>query len=32
MTDKKIDVDRKVLSQMAVENPTIFAKFIEKVK
>lgn len=32
MTDKKIEVDRKVLSQMAMENPAIFAKFIEKVK
>jgi large subunit ribosomal protein L20 len=32
MADKKIEVDRKVLSQMAMENPTIFAKFIEKVK
>ncbi len=32
MTVKHIEVDRKVLSQMAMENPTIFAKFIEKVK
>ncbi|MDR3582920.1 MAG: 50S ribosomal protein L20 [Candidatus Pacebacteria bacterium] len=32
MTDKKIEVDRKVLSQMAVENPQVFAKFIENVK
>jgi large subunit ribosomal protein L20 len=32
LTDKKVEVDRKVLSQMAVENPTIFAKFIESVK
>lgn len=32
MMDKKIEIDRKVLSQMAMENPTIFAKFIEKVK
>jgi len=32
MSDKKIEIDRKVLSQMAQENPTIFAKFIEKVK
>ena len=31
-TDKKIEVDRKVLSQMAVENPVVFAKFIESVK
>jgi large subunit ribosomal protein L20 len=32
MLDKKIDLDRKVLSQMAMENPAVFAKFIEKVK
>ena len=32
MKDKKIEVDRKVLSQMAVENPKVFAKFIEKIK
>jgi len=32
MTDKNISIDRKVMSQMAVENPAIFAKFIEKVK
>ena len=32
MTDKKIGLDRKVLSQMAVENPEVFAKFVEKVK
>jgi large subunit ribosomal protein L20 len=32
MTAKKIDLDRKVLSQMAVENPQIFQKFIESVK
>ena len=32
MTIKKVDIDRKVLSQMAVENPVMFAKFIEKVK
>ncbi len=29
---KTITLDRKVLSQMAVEHPTIFAKFIESVK
>lgn len=29
MSDKKIAVDRKVLSQMAVENPKVFAKFIQ---
>lgn len=32
MSDKKIAVDRKVLSQMAVENPQVFKKFIEAVK
>ena len=32
MKDKKIEVDRKVLSQMGVENPKVFAKFMEKVK
>ena len=32
MTDKKIAADRKVLSQMAVENPDVFAKFIEEIK
>lgn len=29
---KKIDLDRKVLSQMAIEDPKVFKKFIEKVK
>lgn len=32
LADKKIEVDRKVLSQMAVENPKIFKKFVEGVK
>lgn len=32
LKEKKIELDRKVLSQMAVENPSIFTKFIEKVK
>ena len=32
LTDKKIEVDRKVLSQMAVENPEVFKKFVENVK
>ena len=32
MTDKKIEVDRKVLSQMAVSEPKIFAKFVESIK
>ncbi|EKE19265.1 MAG: 50S ribosomal protein L20 [uncultured bacterium] len=29
---KNIEVDRKVLSQLAAENPSVFAKFVEKVK
>ena len=29
---KNIELDRKVLSQMAVDNPEVFAKFIESVK
>ncbi|MCA9364360.1 MAG: 50S ribosomal protein L20 [Candidatus Moranbacteria bacterium] len=29
---KKNEIDRKVLSQMAIERPGIFAKFIEKIK
>lgn len=32
LTDKNIAIDRKVLSQMAVENPGVFKKFIEAVK
>lgn len=32
LTDKKIEIDRKVLSQMAVEDPKVFEKFIESVK
>lgn len=32
LKDKKIDLDRKVLSQMAVENPKVFKKFIEAIK
>lgn len=32
MADKKIILDRKVLSQLAVENPEVFKKFIESVK
>lgn len=32
MTDKHIELDRKVLSQMAVTEPKIFAKLIESVK
>lgn len=29
---KNIPLDRKVLSQMAMEHPTIFAKFVETVR
>lgn len=32
LKDKKIALDRKVLSQMAKENPEIFKTFLEKVK
>jgi large subunit ribosomal protein L20 len=32
MAEKKIDLDRKVLSQLAVENPEVFKKFMEEVK
>jgi len=32
MTDKKIEVDRKVLSEMAVNNPGVFQKFVESLK
>lgn len=32
MATKKIELDRKVLSQMAVTEPKVFAKFIEQVK
>lgn len=32
MADKKIELDRKVLSQIAVTEPKIFAKLIESVK
>ena len=31
-TEKNIALDRKVLSALAVENPEIFKKFVEKVK
>lgn len=30
--DKKINLDRKVLSELAVENPEIFKKFISDMK
>lgn len=32
LKDKQIEIDRKVLSELAAENPAIFAKFIEKVQ
>ncbi|MDY0302550.1 MAG: 50S ribosomal protein L20 [Candidatus Moranbacteria bacterium] len=32
LKDKKIELDRKVLSQMAMENPETFAKLMEEVK
>lgn len=32
MKDKKIGLDRKVLSQMAVEHPKVFEKLIEEIK
>ena len=32
LSDKKIAVDRKILSQLAVENPKIFQKLVEQVK
>lgn len=30
--DKKNELDRKVLSQMAIENPKVFEKFLEEMK
>jgi large subunit ribosomal protein L20 len=32
LKDKKIELDRKVLSQLAAENPEAFKKFAESVK
>jgi len=32
MNDKEIALDRKVLSEMAMNHPEIFANFVEKVK
>ncbi len=29
---KNIELDRKVLSQMAIDNPDIFSKLVEKIK
>ncbi len=32
LKDKKVILDRKVLSQLAIENPEMFKMFIEKMK
>ncbi len=32
MKKKNIELDRKVLSQMAIDNPDIFSKLVEKIK
>ena len=32
LKDKKIELDRKVLSELAIQNPEAFKKFIETVK
>jgi large subunit ribosomal protein L20 len=32
LKDKKIELDRKTLSQLAVEDPKVFEKFMEEVK
>lgn len=32
MKDKKAILDRKVMSQMAVEHPEVFKNFVEKIK
>jgi large subunit ribosomal protein L20 len=32
LNDKKIGLDRKILSQIAAEDPRLFSKIIEKVK
>jgi large subunit ribosomal protein L20 len=32
LKDKKIELDRKVLSQLAIESPEAFKKFVESVK
>lgn len=31
MADKKIDLDRKVLSELAMENPTVFAVLVKEI-
>ena len=32
LKDKHVEIDRKVLSELAMENPAIFNKFVEKVQ
>lgn len=32
LSEKQIELDRKVLSQLANDNPEVFEKFLEKVK
>lgn len=32
LKEKNIEIDRKVLSQMAAENPEVFSKLVENVK
>lgn len=32
LSEKKVGLDRKVLSQIAVEHPSVFAKIVEKLK
>lgn len=32
LKNKNVEIDRKVLSQMAVENPNVFQKLVENVK
>jgi len=32
LSEKKVGLDRKVLSQIAVEHPTVFTQIVEKVK
>lgn len=32
LKSKQIEVDRKVMSELAIENPAVFAKFVEKVQ
>jgi large subunit ribosomal protein L20 len=32
MLDKKIELDRKIMAQMAVENPEVFTQLVESIK